>query len=79
MRYKEARMTPYIMLVVAVSAGWALVVVLLLVLQHYERKELYSRLMARDLPEYEATKSTQPTRSRNIIKKNIDRHKPGGD
>lgn len=38
-----------------------------------ERKDLYSRIMARDLMEYEATQSKEPPKARNFVRAGLRR------
>lgn len=47
------------------------VIVVQYIIHKQEREDLYNRIMARDLPEYEARNSSKPKSVPNGIKKNI--------
>lgn len=40
-----------------------------------ERKDLYNRIMARDLPEYKSTTTSSPRYVPNLLKKNLQKNK----
>jgi len=49
------------------------ILVLQAILHARERKDLYNRLMARDLRDYVANQSREPPKSRNFVRKGIER------
>ncbi len=48
------------------------VLVLQNIIHARERRDLYSRIMARDLKDYNSTKKREPPKSRNFIRKGIE-------
>ena len=55
---------------------WIIILVLLIIiiLQFIERKDLYNRIMAKDLQEYK-TAGHKPRTIKNVIKKNLEEAK----